>query len=89
MRLSMYYSNAGFFGMHMFWWMFWIGAFVFGTSLFEPVRRSQSRQYKSSPLEILQKRYANGEVSDEEYEKKKSRLERDGTASDASRAKSA
>jgi putative membrane protein len=85
----MYYANSGFFGMHMFWWIFWVGAFVFGMSLFEPVRRSQSRHYKSSPLEILQKRYANGELSDDEYEKKKTRLERDRTASDFSRSKSA
>lgn len=71
------YGDAGFFGMHMFWWVFWIILMVGGMSLFEPVSRSQSRNRKSSPLEILQKRYANGELSDDEYEKKKFRLERD------------
>lgn len=76
------YSDLGFYGMHMFWWIFWFALLFAGVSFFEPVPRSQSRNRKSSPLEILQKRYANGELADEEYEKKKSRLERDATGTD-------
>lgn len=71
------YGDVGFFGMHMFWWIFWFVLVFGGFSFFDPIPRSRSRNHKSSPLEILQKRYANGELSDDEYEKRKSKLERD------------
>ena len=71
------YGDVGFFGMHMLWWIFWLALLVGGVSFFEPVPRSQNRNHKLSPLEILLKRYANGELSDKEYEMKKSRLDRD------------
>jgi putative membrane protein len=72
-----YYGDAAFGGMHMLWWLFWAGAMLFGVWMYEPVRRSQSRDRNSTPLEILQKRYASGQLSEEDYEKKKLRLERD------------
>lgn len=78
------YGDIGFFGMHMFWWIFWFALLVGGVSFFEPVARSQNKKHRSSPLEILQKRYANGELSDEEYEKKKSRIDRDSAGTDFS-----
>lgn len=74
------YGEIGFFGMHMFWWIFWIAIVIGGISLFEPVPRAQSRNRKSSPLDILQKRYANGELSDDEYDKRKSKLEQDSVS---------
>lgn len=43
-------------------------------ALIEPVPRSRRRV---SPLEILQRRYAAGEISDKEYEERKTKLERD------------
>jgi putative membrane protein len=79
------YGDIGFFGMHMFWWIFWVVLLFGGVSFFEPVPRSQRRNRKSSALEILQKRYANGELTDVEYENKKMKLVRDITPSDFSK----
>ena len=81
------YGDIGFFGMHMFWWMFWFALLIGGVSFFEPVPRSQGKHRKSSPLEILQKRYANGELSSDEYEQRKSRLERDVVTTDFAKPK--
>ena len=80
-----YFEGIGFWGMHMFWWAFWLLLFFGGISLFEPVRRTRNGGHKASALEILQKRYANGDISDEEYEKRKSKLERDGAKPDLTR----
>ena len=77
-----HYGDMGFWGMHFFWWIFWVALIAVVFSMFQPVPRTKNKAH-SSPLEILQRRYASGELSDEEYEKKKSRLERDikGTSS--------
>ena len=40
---------------------FWIALLIGGVSFFEPAPRSQSRNRKSSALEIPAKRYANGD----------------------------
>lgn len=39
------------------------------------VLSSFSRRARESPLEVLQRRYAEGEISAEEYEERKERLE--------------
>lgn len=65
-------------GMHGGWWIFWI-AFIIVAVVY--VMRSQTSQSPNasaaSPLEILQRRYASGDISTEEYEERKARLERD------------
>jgi putative membrane protein len=68
------FDGGWFWGMHVFWWLFWIVLIIGLYGLFEPVRRSKSRE---TPLEILQRRYANGEISTEDYEERKKRLEQD------------
>ncbi len=70
----MNYMGWSFIGMHALWWLFWIALIVVFFALIEPVPRSRPRM---SPLEILQRRYAAGEISDKEYEERKARLERD------------
>lgn len=68
-------------GMHGLWWVFWIlitVAFVWilsraGGST-QGVVRSGPRE---SPLEVLERRYAEGALSTEEYEERRERLERD------------
>lgn len=45
-------------------------------SLFTPVPRGRRRD---TPLELLQRRYAAGEITSDEYEERKTRLERDAT----------
>ena len=69
-------DGGWFWGMHVFWWLFWfliISAFF---SLLTPVPRHKARE---TPLQILQRRYAAGEITTEEYEDRKQRLERDAS----------
>ncbi|OGU69463.1 MAG: hypothetical protein A3H45_01290 [Ignavibacteria bacterium RIFCSPLOWO2_02_FULL_55_14] len=67
----MHYSEWGFWGMHVFWWLFWIAIIVALVSPLTPVSRRRRRE---TPLEVLQRRYAAGEVSTEEYEERKAKL---------------
>jgi putative membrane protein len=45
-------------------------------NFFMPMRRSSYRLMQS-PLHVLQARYAAGEITSEEYEERRSRLQRD------------
>ena len=67
----------GFMGMHAFWWLFWITLIAVFFALIKPGDGSRRRV---SPLELLQRRYAAGEISDKEYEERKAKLERDAKA---------
>lgn len=70
----MHYGEWGFWGMHIFWWLFWIAVIVVLFLPITPVSRGRRRE---TPLEVLQRRYAAGEVSTEEYEERKAKLEHD------------
>lgn len=70
----MHFDGWGFLGMHVFWWLFWIVLILALFGLFEPVPRRRARE---TPLQVLQRRYAAGELSTQEYEERKVRLERD------------
>lgn len=75
----MLHDGWAFWGMHLLWWLFWIVMIValFSLfSLFTPVPRGRRRD---TPLELLQRRYAAGEITSAEYEECKTRLERDAT----------
>lgn len=67
----MHYGEWGFWGMHIFWWLFWIAVIVVLFLSLAPVSRRRRRE---TPLEVLQRRYAAGEVSTEEYEERKAKL---------------
>jgi len=62
-------------GMHLLWWIFWVILIVLLFSIVMPRHRRTIR--RETPLEVLQRRYAAGEISTEEYEERKARLERD------------
>ena len=66
----------GFLGMHMFWWLFWVLIIIGFASLFTPVPRDQAKQ-RETPLDVLQRRYAAGEISSQEYEERRAVLVRD------------
>ena len=64
-------------GMHTFWWIFWIAvviALVFWDVGGSRARRDRPRE---TPHEVLRRRLASGEISTEEYEKRKAVLDRD------------
>lgn len=63
-------------GMSFLWWIFWIALVVIFFSLATPVRRTHARLH-NDPLSILRRRYAAGELTTEQYEERKARLEKD------------
>ena len=71
----MYYENM--MGMHVIWWVFWLGLVI--SLLFWGGGSNSSRRGKprETPHEALRRRLASGEVSADEYEKRKMLLDRD------------
>ena len=74
--MDYYWSGGSFFGMHFFWWFFWVALIVIAFSVATPVPRSRMRLY-DDPLAILRRRYAAGEITTDEYDERKARIERD------------
>ena len=68
-----YYNN--FWGMNMIWWFAWIIMIFWIFAL--PYDIPGQRRKKDSPLDILRKRFAAGEIQTEEYNEKKKILETD------------
>ena len=67
-------------GMHGLWWIFWlllVGAIVYG-AWGRP--GGSQRRPRESPQQLLQRRLASGEISTEEYQKRKTLLDRDAGA---------
>ncbi|MEO8820652.1 MAG: SHOCT domain-containing protein [Ginsengibacter sp.] len=67
------YNGYYFGGMHFIWWIIWMGLlfWIFLTPWSVPGERRQ----KDSPLDILQKRFAAGEITKEQYLDHKKLLE--------------
>lgn len=70
----MHYVGESYWGMHFFWWLFWVVAIML---LFSPITPISTGRRRQTPLEVLQRRYASGEVSTAEYEERKAKLDRD------------
>jgi len=68
----MYY----FWGMHWYWWFFWVFVWIVFFSFMTPMRRTTYQQMQS-PLQLLQGRYAAGEITSEAYEERQTNLLRD------------
>lgn len=73
----MFHDGSQLIGMHWFWWLFWIAlvAVVFFSLWGAPVYRGKLP--RETPREVLQRRLASGEISPEEYDKRKKLLDRD------------
>jgi len=69
----MFYYFAG---MHWIWWIFWILFWMLFLSFMMPMRRSTYRVMQS-PLQLLKRRYAAGEITSEDYEERRTKLVRD------------
>jgi len=59
--------------MHLLWWLFWGSMlfWIFATPYYIPGQQKK----KNSPLDILQKQFASGHITAEEYKMKKNILE--------------
>lgn len=55
-------------------WLFWLLIIVAVVLLVRLIIRGLSPTSTDSALEILKKRYARGEISEEEYEQRKNKL---------------
>lgn len=71
----MFYESYHFWGMQVIWWLIWLGLifWIFAT----PYDIPGQRRKKDSPMDILQKRFANGEISNDECQEKRKILEND------------
>jgi putative membrane protein len=65
-----------FLGMHFFWWAFWIALIAGAFVTFTPVPKNQMRSGERA-LDILRRRFAAGQISTDEYARRKALLERD------------
>jgi len=67
--------NNGFWGMDIIWWFVWIILifWIFAT----PYNIPGQRRKKDGPLDILKKRFASGQITQEEYEESKKILTTD------------
>ncbi len=68
-----YYNN--FWGMDFIWWFIWIMLlfWIFAVPYDIPFQRNR----RLSPLDTLQRRFAAGDISPEEYHEKKKIIEMD------------
>ncbi len=76
--MHMFYDGSYYMGgMHGLWWIIWM--LLIGVLFFTNWGRAdgQGRRPRETPLEILQRRLASGEITSEEYEKRKALLDRD------------
>ncbi len=65
--------DSYFWGMNWIWWILWLVLlfWIFVTPWNVPGQRVK----KDTPLDILKKRFAKGEINEEEYREKKKLLE--------------
>tara|TARA_R110001592_G_scaffold64751_5_gene198892 strand:+ start:2457 stop:2669 length:213 start_codon:yes stop_codon:yes gene_type:complete len=70
----MFYEGYHAWGMHLIWWFVWIILlfWIFATPWDIPGQRKK----KEAPLDLLKKRYANGEISKEQFEDIKKTLQK-------------
>jgi len=69
------FYNSNYWGMNLIWWIIWMIMifWIFATPYNIPGQRTR----KDSPLDILQKRFASGQITNDEYQENKKILEND------------
>jgi putative membrane protein len=62
----MHFNDGHFGGMHFIWWVIWIAVLIW--IFFIPYSIPYQKSKKESPKDILDRRYAKGEITKEQYE---------------------
>lgn len=70
----MEYTNY-YFGMNLIWWVIWILLLFWIFAI--PYNIPGQRRKKDSAFDLLQKRYANGQITESEYFDKKRIMEQE------------
>lgn len=70
----MFYTNY-YWGMHWVWWFVWIMLLIWIFAI--PYSIPGQRYMRETPLNILKRRLASGDITKEEYQEKKKILEDD------------
>jgi putative membrane protein len=68
------YDDGNFYGMHLIWWFIWIVLLIW--FFLTPWGYRGRRGKEETPLDILKKRFASGEINKEEYEERKQVLKK-------------
>ncbi len=66
-------------GMHWGWWLFWVTFILIVVLAFSRGlrgRTGQSAAETDTPLDSLKRRYAAGDITTEEYEERRARLDK-------------
>ena len=65
----MFYDGYHFWGMHVVWWFIWIIFlfWIFATPFYVPFQEKK----RDSPLDILKKRFASGQITETEYQERR------------------
>jgi len=66
------YDGYHFWGMHLIWWFIWIILLIWIFAI--PFDIPYQRKKKDTPLDILQRRFASGDITKEEYLEKRKLL---------------
>lgn len=69
----MHWFEGHYWGMHLFWWIIWIILFIW--IFITPWDIPGQRTKKDTPLEILKRRYARGEIDRQQFEDMKKDLQ--------------
>ncbi len=69
----MFYENFQFWGMHLIWWVIWgaILLWIYAT----PYDMPGQRKKRDTPIDILRKRFALGEIDEKEFFEKRTIIE--------------
>ena len=70
----MFYSNY-YWGMNLVWWCVWVILLFWIFAI--PYDIPGQRKKRDSPLDILKKRFASGQITNEDYQEKRELLEND------------
>ena len=67
------FEGYHYWGMHFFWWIVWLAFLIWIFAI--PSNIPGQRLKKDTPLDLLKKRFALGEITNEEYQEKKKLIE--------------